>query len=250
MALHRCPSSLPAPHQIFKFAAASVSGTASHQNPQNFHSFTHFRPTTRRKLVTTTSYRPHSFDSVTPPIAPPRNTGIPDSSIAGTKPAVHDTRPPNIAGRPILPQGNQQDELPSISLPESEAQKSKPVAGTQTANSSPSPAPRKSRLRARKAAMTVTPAATQQLRNLLNQPDPKMIRVGVRNRGCSGLAYHLEYVDKPGAFDESVEQDGVKVLIDSKALFSIIGSEMDFVEDKLNQRFVFRNPNISECGII
>lgn len=59
------------------------------------------------------------------------------------------------------------------------------------------------------------------------------------------MAYHLEYVDKPGTFDEAVEQDGVKVLIDSKALFSIIGSEMDWVEDKLNQRFVFKNPNIS-----
>lgn len=94
--------------------------------------------------------------------------------------------------------------------------------------------------------MTVTPAATTQLKNLLAQPDPKLIRVGVRNRGCSGLAYHLEYVDKPGMFDESVEQDGIKVLIDSKALFSIIGSEMDWVEDKLNQRFVFRNPNISK----
>ena len=67
----------------------------------------------------------------------------------------------------------------------------------------------------------------------------------MKNRGCSGLAYHLEYVDKAGKFDEAVEQDGVKVLIDSKALFSIIGSEMDWVEDKLNQRFVFRNPNIS-----
>ena len=55
-------------------------------------------------------------------------------------------------------------------------------------------------------------------------------------------------MDTPGAFDEAVEQDGVKVLIDSKALFSIIGSEMDWVEDKLNQRFVFRNPNISESS--
>jgi len=72
----------------------------------------------------------------------------------------------------------------------------------------------------------------------------------VRNRGCSGLAYNLEYVDKPGAFDETVEQDGVKVLIDSKALFSIIGSEMDWVEDKLSQRFVFRNPNISEYPFV
>jgi iron-sulfur cluster assembly accessory protein len=95
--------------------------------------------------------------------------------------------------------------------------------------------------------MNLTPGAVNQLRAMLSQPDPKLIKVGVRNRGCSGLAYHLEYVDKPGAFDETVEQDGVKVLVDSKALFSIIGSEMDWVEDKLNQRFVFRNPNISKC---
>ena len=95
--------------------------------------------------------------------------------------------------------------------------------------------------------MNLTQGAVQQLRTMLDQPEPKLIRVGVRNRGCSGLAYHLEYVEKPGTFDEMVEQDGVKVLIDSKALFSIIGSEMDYVEDKLNQRFVFRNPNISMC---
>lgn len=105
----------------------------------------------------------------------------------------------------------------------------------------------RSKLRApRKAAITLSPAAVAHLRALLDQPAPKLIKVGVRNRGCSGLAYHLEYVDKAGAFDEAVEQDGVRVLIDSKALFSIIGSEMDWVEDKLNQRFVFRNPNISE----
>ncbi|KAF4552074.1 Iron-sulfur assembly protein 1 [Elsinoe fawcettii] len=97
--------------------------------------------------------------------------------------------------------------------------------------------------------MNLTPKAVSQLRDLLDQPEPKLIRVGVKNRGCSGLAYHLEYVDKPAAFDETVEQDGVKVLIDSKALFSIIGSEMDWIEDKLNQRFVFKNPNITEqCG--
>ncbi len=247
MSLLRPTSSLPA-HQLFKLAATSATRNASHQNPQNFHSSTHFRPTSRRKLVTTTSYRPHSFESIPPLPAPPRNTGIPDSSIAGTKPEVHDTRPPDLPGQPILPQTKLGEESQNISIPESEAQKSKPVTETQDA-ASPSPAPRKSKLRARKAAMTVTPAATTQLKNLLAQPDPKMIRVGVRNRGCSGLAYHLEYVDKPGMFDESVEQDGIKVLIDSKALFSIIGSEMDWVEDKLNQRFVFRNPNISEHSL-
>jgi iron-sulfur cluster assembly accessory protein len=128
-----------------------------------------------------------------------------------------------------------------ISLPEKEAQKSKL---TTTPSTQPRAKPRP-KLRARKAAMNLTPSAVNQLKALLNQPDPKLIKVGVRNRGCSGLAYHLEYVEKPGMFDEEVEQDGVKVLVDSKALFSIIGSEMDWVEDKLNQRFVFRNPNIS-----
>jgi iron-sulfur cluster assembly protein len=97
--------------------------------------------------------------------------------------------------------------------------------------------------------MKVTPLAIEQLRKLMDSPDPKFIRVGVKNRGCSGLAYHLEYVEKPGKFDEVVEQDGVKVLIDSKALFSIIGSEMDWLEDKLSRRFVFRNPNISEFSL-
>lgn len=97
--------------------------------------------------------------------------------------------------------------------------------------------------------MRLTPAAVSQLKNLMDDPEPKLIRIGVKNRGCSGLAYHLEYVDKPGRFDEEVVQDGVRVLIDSKALFSIIGSEMDWVEDKLSARFVFKNPNIKEqCG--
>jgi iron-sulfur cluster assembly 1 len=78
-----------------------------------------------------------------------------------------------------------------------------------------------------------TPSAVDRLRSLLGGPTPQLIRVGVRNKGCAGMSYHLEYVDKPAKFDEVVEQDGVKVLIDSKALFSIIGSEMDWQEDKL-----------------
>ena len=111
-------------------------------------------------------------------------------------------------------------------------------------------APKKtSKLRPRKAPITLTPKAVDQLRDLFNQPDSKYIRIGVKNRGCSGLAYHLEYVDQASRFDETVEQDGVRVLIDSKALFSIIGSEMDWWEDKLSARFIFRNPNISKCNI-
>lgn len=153
----------------------------------------------------------------------PRNKPIPETSIANPIPLVHETRPP------AQPKLTTQPERVS----EEEAQKPKPI-------------PPKRKLRPRKAALKLTPTAVEQLRQLLDQPEPKLIKVGVRNRGCSGLAYHLEYVEKPGAFDEEVEQDGVRVVIDSKALFSIIGSEMDWVEDKLNQRFIFRNPNISK----
>lgn len=126
----------------------------------------------------------------------------------------------------------------ATAIPEGEAQETKPAPAKA--------APPKRKLRPRKAALKLTPAAVAQLRARLDLPKPQYIKIGVRNRGCSGLAYHLEYVDKPGPFDEAVDQDGVKVLIDSKALFSIIGSEMDWVEDKLNERFTFNNPNISK----
>lgn len=81
-----------------------------------------------------------------------------------------------------------------------------------------------------------TPTAVARLEALVSGPTPQLIRIGVRNKGCAGMSYHLEYVQKPGKFDEVVEQGGVKVLIDSKALFSIIGSEMDWIEDRI--RFV------------
>jgi len=215
---------------------------------RDFTSASQLRLSSKRELQTATAYRPHNLDSVPPP---PRNAGVPDSSIAGGIPEVNDTRPPRLSGQHESPSKETLDERPSVSVSEKEAQKPKPVAeASQATSSQPAPAkPKRSKLKARKAAMSLTPTATEQLRRLLAQPDPKLIRVGVKNRGCSGLAYHLEYVDKPGAFDEAVEQDGVKVLIDSRALFSIIGSEMDWVEDKLSQRFVFRNPNIKEqCG--
>ncbi|PHH83187.1 hypothetical protein CDD82_3234 [Ophiocordyceps australis] len=194
----------------------------------------------RRTVLQTHSYHAYSLPSSPRPERSDDGTSaepiIPETPLAQPPPPlprVHETRPPS---RPK-------------SQPESEAATASadtPRASTDTQK--PAARPR-SRLRARKAAMKLTPAAVEQLRILLDQPEPKLIKVGVRNRGCSGLAYHLEYVDKAGAFDETVEQDGVKVLIDSKALFSIIGSEMDWAEDKLNQRFVFRNPNIKEqCG--
>ena len=108
---------------------------------------------------------------------------------------------------------------------------------------------RRRTLRPKKAFITLSPKALVHLRALLNQPEPKMIRVGTRNRGCSGTTYDLQYITEPGKFDEIVEQDGVKIVIDSKALFSVVGSEMDWIDDKLAAKFVFKNPNSKgTCG--
>ncbi len=103
----------------------------------------------------------------------------------------------------------------------------------------------------RVAALTVTDAAAARVQELLaarGKPSAG-IRVGVRSRGCSGLSYTIEYADDRGRFDEVVEDKGVTVLIDPKATMFLIGSEMDFVQDKLQSGFTFRNPNEKgRCG--
>ncbi|CAO3680446.1 unnamed protein product [Umbelopsis ramanniana] len=106
-----------------------------------------------------------------------------------------------------------------------------------------------SRLRLRKAALTLTPAAVDRLKSLYNGPEPRLLRVGVKQKGCSGNSYSLEFTDKKGRFDEVVKQDGVTVLVDSKALITVLGSEMDYIQNKLSSSFVFSNPNVKEtCG--
>ena len=100
-------------------------------------------------------------------------------------------------------------------------------------------------------AMTVTEAAADRIRALLAQRGKPAvgIRVGVRSRGCSGLTYTLEYADEKAKLDEIVQDKGVVVLIDPKASMFIIGTEMDYVEDKLQSGFTFRNPNEKgRCG--
>ena len=247
MSIQRCthPLTSSSSYSIFKFAstiAAKTTRLRCHQ-PSTLRYCNQAQYYTRRRLSTATEYHPQSLDPAPPP---PRNTNIPDTSIAGISPEVNDRRPPRQTGQFESSFRSNKPEKQSISITETEAQKSKPVTIAPPSSPATDKTKRPTRLRPRKAAMTLTPTATEHLQQLLELPEPKFIRVGVKNRGCSGLAYHLEYVDKAGKFDEAVEQDGVKVLIDSKALFSIIGSEMDWVEDKLSQRFVFRNPNISE----
>jgi len=99
--------------------------------------------------------------------------------------------------------------------------------------------------------MTVTPAAVERAKTLIEgRGKPTAgIRIGVRTKGCSGLSYTLEFADKQEPMDEVVETQGIKLLIDPKASLFLIGTEMDYEEEKLKQGFVFKNPNEKgRCG--
>ncbi|MSP82319.1 MAG: iron-sulfur cluster assembly accessory protein [Alphaproteobacteria bacterium] len=101
------------------------------------------------------------------------------------------------------------------------------------------------------AVISISDAAAERVRELLASRDkPSVgIRVGVRTRGCSGLSYTLEFADARNQFDEIVEEKGVTVLIDPKAVMFLLGTEMDFVDEKLQTGFKFINPNEKgRCG--
>lgn len=103
----------------------------------------------------------------------------------------------------------------------------------------------------RAAPIQVSEAALRRLKALLAErgKDSAGIRIGIRTKGCSGLSYTLEYADEKTAFDEVVEVDGITLLIDPKAIMFILGTEMDFVEEKMQSGFVFKNPNEKgRCG--
>lgn len=105
--------------------------------------------------------------------------------------------------------------------------------------------------RPRPQAINLTEAAAKRVQDLLSKRGkPSVgIRIGVRAKGCSGLSYTLEYADETNPFDEVVEHNGVTVLIDPKATMFILGTEMDWVEEKMQNGFVFRNPNEKgRCG--
>jgi len=99
--------------------------------------------------------------------------------------------------------------------------------------------------------MTVTPAAVERAKALIDSRGKQTagIRIGVRTKGCSGLSYTLEFADKQEPMDEVVETQGIKLLIDPKASLFLIGTEMDYEEEKLKSGFVFKNPNEKgRCG--
>ncbi len=117
------------------------------------------------------------------------------------------------------------------------------------ATEAPKPAPRPRRPRPQ--VMTVTPAAAERAKALIaGRGKPTAgIRIGVRSKGCSGMSYTLEFADKQEPMDEVVDTDGVRLLIDPKASLFLIGTVMDYEEEKLKSGFVFRNPNEKgRCG--
>ncbi|XP_033215485.1 iron-sulfur cluster assembly 1 homolog, mitochondrial isoform X1 [Belonocnema kinseyi] len=101
-----------------------------------------------------------------------------------------------------------------------------------------------------RAALVLTPKAVNKVKEILNEkPDCIGLKVGVKQRGCNGLSYTLDYAIEKSKLDEEVLQDGVRVIIDRKAQLSLLGTEMDYVETKLSSEFVFNNPNIKgTCG--
>jgi len=105
--------------------------------------------------------------------------------------------------------------------------------------------------RPRPQLMTVTPLAAERVKGLIEgRGKPTAgIRIGVRTKGCSGLSYTLEFADKQEPMDEVIEAGGIKLLVDPKASLFLIGTEMDYEEEKLKSGFVFKNPNEKgRCG--
>ena len=105
--------------------------------------------------------------------------------------------------------------------------------------------------RARLQAMSLTDAAADRIREVVAKSDPPAfgLRVGVKNGGCAGMSYTMELAAAPAKLDEVVEDKGVRLLIDPKAVLFLLGSQMDFRGDKLGKSFTFSNPNeTAACG--
>lgn len=102
----------------------------------------------------------------------------------------------------------------------------------------------------RKAPLMITERAAERIQTMLSGKEEKIgVRVGVRRRGCNGLSYTLNYCEEPVKGDEEVAEHGVRVFVDPKAIFHVVGTTMDFEETALSAEFTFHNPNEKgRCG--
>lgn len=121
-----------------------------------------------------------------------------------------------------------------------------------TAMTPNSPAPAaKPAPRPRPQVMRLTDAAASRVKELSARADSQIVglRVGVKNGGCAGQSYTVEYAHEVRPTDEVVEDKGVKVLVDPKAVLFLLGTEMDYKADKMQAQFISNNPNqVSACG--
>jgi iron-sulfur cluster assembly protein len=99
-------------------------------------------------------------------------------------------------------------------------------------------------------SITLTDVAAQRVNAFLaNRGKGVGLRLGVKTTGCSGMAYVMEFVDEIQPEDTVFEDHGIKVVVDSKSLIYLDGTELDFAKEGLNEGFQFNNPNVKEqCG--
>ena len=105
--------------------------------------------------------------------------------------------------------------------------------------------------RPRPKVLTLTDAAAQRVKAIMASKGPAVagLKIGVKKGGCAGMEYTMEWAETAGKFDEIVEQDGARVIIDPQAVLYLLGTEMDYKVDKLSAQFVFHNHNQSSaCG--
>lgn len=103
--------------------------------------------------------------------------------------------------------------------------------------------------RPRPKLVTLTDAAAARVQEIMAKGDKPYLRVGIVNGGCAGMEYVLDYAEAPEAFDELVEDKGVRILVDPKAVLFLLGTEMDYKTTRMSAEFVFNNPNqTGACG--
>jgi iron-sulfur cluster assembly protein len=103
--------------------------------------------------------------------------------------------------------------------------------------------------RPRPKVVTLTDSAAERVKEIMSRGEKPYLRVGVKNGGCAGQEYVLAYAEAPEPLDELVEDKGVRIVVDSKAVLFLIGAEIDYEVSRLASKFVFRNPNQTDaCG--
>ncbi|MGH6673521.1 MAG: HesB/IscA family protein [Xanthobacteraceae bacterium] len=105
--------------------------------------------------------------------------------------------------------------------------------------------------RPRPQVMRLTEAAADRIKAVMAKADRPIaaVRVGVKNGGCAGMSYYMEYAERIDPLDEVIEDRGVRILVDPKAVLFLLGTEMDYKAEKLAAQFVFNNPNqTAACG--